>query len=35
MGFFCSEWGMFSGIGCLLPMTVTPTSEALPAFERA
>ena len=27
--------GMFSGRGCCEPMFVTPTSEALPAFERA
>ena len=27
--------GMFSGKGCCEPMEVTPTSEALPALERA
>lgn len=29
------EWGIFSGRGCFEPMVVTPTSEALPALERA
>lgn len=36
VGVPAAAWcGMFSGRGCWEPMLVTPTSEALPALERA
>lgn len=28
-------WGMFSALGCSVPIEVTPVSPALPALERA
>lgn len=28
-------WGMFSAVGCSVPMVVTPVSLAFPALERA
>jgi len=28
-------WGMFSALGCSVPIEVTPESLALPALERA